>query len=120
MVLQNDIDLLNPPADLEKRKHKLKRLVQSPNSFFMFPPIEQLDPSSAANQLDPTSTVFISSTHEVSHLPSNSSVIESSTQYWYMDGAVLREPPFSATHKLSWFAVTARQSCASLPVVVPD
>ncbi|KAH9626153.1 hypothetical protein KSS87_006831 [Heliosperma pusillum] len=34
-VLQNDIDLLNPPADLEKRKHKLKRLVQSPNSFFM-------------------------------------------------------------------------------------
>ncbi|KAK8914153.1 40S ribosomal protein S27-2 [Platanthera zijinensis] len=35
IVLQNDIDLLNPPADLEKRKHKLKRLVQSPNSFFM-------------------------------------------------------------------------------------
>lgn len=34
-VLQNDIDLLHPPADLEKRKHKLKRLVQSPNSFFM-------------------------------------------------------------------------------------
>ncbi|RYR04665.1 hypothetical protein Ahy_B06g084443 [Arachis hypogaea] len=35
VVLQNDIDLLNPPAELEKRKHKLKRLVQSPNSFFM-------------------------------------------------------------------------------------
>ncbi|KAG7566235.1 hypothetical protein ISN44_As10g028210 [Arabidopsis suecica] len=35
MVLQNDIDLLNPPAELEKRKHKLKRLVQSPNSYFM-------------------------------------------------------------------------------------
>ncbi|KAH0933163.1 hypothetical protein HID58_010280 [Brassica napus] len=34
-VLQNDIDLLNPPAELEKRKHKLKRLIQSPNSFFM-------------------------------------------------------------------------------------
>eukprot|EP00850_Spirogloea_muscicola_P000468 SM000002S05548 [mRNA] locus=s2:697220:698013:- [translate_table: standard] len=34
-VLSNDIDLLHPPADLEKRKHKLKRLVQSPNSFFM-------------------------------------------------------------------------------------
>ncbi|MBA0583325.1 hypothetical protein Golax_016854, partial [Gossypium laxum] len=34
-VLQNDIDLLNPPAELEKKKHKLKRLVQSPNSFFM-------------------------------------------------------------------------------------
>ncbi|KAH6804707.1 ribosomal protein S27 [Perilla frutescens var. frutescens] len=32
---QNDYDLLNPPAELEKRKHKLKRLVQSPNSFFM-------------------------------------------------------------------------------------
>ncbi|XP_031402434.1 40S ribosomal protein S27-2-like [Punica granatum] len=35
MVLQNDVDLLNPPAELEKRKHKLKRLVQTPNSFFM-------------------------------------------------------------------------------------
>ncbi|KAL3379426.1 hypothetical protein AABB24_000232, partial [Solanum stoloniferum] len=35
MVLPNDVDLLNPPAEQEKRKHKLKRLVQSPNSFFM-------------------------------------------------------------------------------------
>ncbi|XAR64323.1 hypothetical protein NMG60_11024618 [Bertholletia excelsa] len=35
MVLPNDIDLLNPPAEIKKRKHKLKRLVQSPNSFFM-------------------------------------------------------------------------------------
>ncbi|XWS09090.1 hypothetical protein CRYUN_Cryun40dG0056400 [Craigia yunnanensis] len=35
MVLQNDIDLLNPSIELEKKKHKLKRLVQSPNSFFM-------------------------------------------------------------------------------------
>jgi len=30
-----DVDLLFPPAELEKRRHKLKRLVQSPNSFFM-------------------------------------------------------------------------------------
>jgi len=28
-------DLLNPSAAEEKSKHKLKRLVQSPNSFFM-------------------------------------------------------------------------------------
>ena len=28
-------DLLNPTVRDEKRKHKLKRLVQSPNSFFM-------------------------------------------------------------------------------------
>lgn len=28
-------DLLNPTAELETRTHKLKRLVQSPNSFFM-------------------------------------------------------------------------------------
>ncbi|KAL5699971.1 Small ribosomal subunit protein eS27w [Ranunculus cassubicifolius] len=35
MVLPNDVDLLNPPPELEKKKHKLKRLVQSPNSFFM-------------------------------------------------------------------------------------
>ena len=34
-MLHSDIDLLNPPAELEKQKHKLKRLVQSPNSFFM-------------------------------------------------------------------------------------
>ncbi|GAY68713.1 hypothetical protein CUMW_266280 [Citrus unshiu] len=35
MVLQNDIDLLNPPVELEKKKYKLKHLIQSPNSFFM-------------------------------------------------------------------------------------
>ncbi|KAL8115817.1 small ribosomal subunit protein eS27y-like [Apium graveolens] len=35
MALSNDIDLLNPPADVDKRKHKLKRLVPTPNSFFM-------------------------------------------------------------------------------------
>ncbi|KAH7104109.1 ribosomal protein S27 [Auriculariales sp. MPI-PUGE-AT-0066] len=29
------VDLLNPSAAHEKRQHKLKRLVQSPNSFFM-------------------------------------------------------------------------------------
>merc|ERR1712110_573837 len=29
------IDLLNPSLDVEKAKHKKKRLVQSPNSFFM-------------------------------------------------------------------------------------
>ena len=34
-VLPCDIDLLNPPKELEKRKHKLKRLVASPNSYFM-------------------------------------------------------------------------------------
>merc|ERR1712032_970951 len=35
MVLHSDIDLLNPPASVAKKTHKLKRLVQSPNSFFM-------------------------------------------------------------------------------------
>lgn len=34
-VLPGDIDLLDPPPELEKRRHKKKRLVQSPNSFFM-------------------------------------------------------------------------------------
>ena len=29
------MDLLNPTPESEKRKHKLKRLVQSPNSYFM-------------------------------------------------------------------------------------
>ena len=29
------VDLLHPSAELETRTHKLKRLVQSPNSFFM-------------------------------------------------------------------------------------
>merc|ERR1712203_437911 len=30
-----DIDLLNPDPKEEKSKHKLKRMIQSPNSFFM-------------------------------------------------------------------------------------
>ena len=29
------VDLLHPPAEQEERTYKLKRLVQSPNSFFM-------------------------------------------------------------------------------------
>ncbi|KAJ1952208.1 40S ribosomal protein S27, partial [Dipsacomyces acuminosporus] len=29
------VDLLNPSLESEKRQHKLKRLVQSPNSYFM-------------------------------------------------------------------------------------
>ncbi|PFH49218.1 hypothetical protein AMATHDRAFT_76319 [Amanita thiersii Skay4041] len=29
------VDLLNPSLEYEKKQHKLKRLVQSPNSFFM-------------------------------------------------------------------------------------
>ncbi|EIM92680.1 40S ribosomal protein S27 [Stereum hirsutum FP-91666 SS1] len=29
------VDLLNPSAGAETRRHKLKRLVQSPNSYFM-------------------------------------------------------------------------------------
>ena len=33
--MQLTVDLLNPSAESEARKHKLKRLVQSPNSFFM-------------------------------------------------------------------------------------
>nr|GEZ42280.1 40S ribosomal protein S27-2 [Tanacetum cinerariifolium] len=33
--MANDVDLLYPSAELEKKTHKLKRLVQSPNSFFM-------------------------------------------------------------------------------------
>ncbi|MCD7455129.1 40S ribosomal protein S27-like [Datura stramonium] len=33
--ISNDIDLLHPPAELEKQKHKLKRLVQSPDSTFL-------------------------------------------------------------------------------------
>ena len=35
MTLQQDIDLLNPPVTLEAKRHKRKRLVQSPNSYFM-------------------------------------------------------------------------------------
>lgn len=34
-VLQLAKDLLHPTATEERRKHKLKRLVQHPNSFFM-------------------------------------------------------------------------------------
>jgi len=34
-ISMGDIDLLYPPRELETRRHKLKRLVQTPNSFFM-------------------------------------------------------------------------------------
>ena len=34
-LLVQATDLLHPSAAAEKRKHKLKRLVQAPNSFFM-------------------------------------------------------------------------------------
>ncbi len=30
-----ETDLLNPDPAVEAKKHKLKRLVQSPNSYFM-------------------------------------------------------------------------------------
>ena len=35
IFLQLQVDLLHPTPEAEKRKHKLKRLVQSPNSYFM-------------------------------------------------------------------------------------
>ena len=35
MPLHPDLDLLNPPAAYEAGLHKKKRLVQTPNSFFM-------------------------------------------------------------------------------------
>ncbi|KAJ8478698.1 hypothetical protein OPV22_022425 [Ensete ventricosum] len=38
LVLPDDVDLLNPPSELEKRMHKLKRFFQSTNSFFMLIP----------------------------------------------------------------------------------
>ena len=34
-VLSCDVDLLHPTPELEKAKHKLKRLVATPNSYFM-------------------------------------------------------------------------------------
>lgn len=34
-VMLCDVDLLNPPAELERKSHKLKRLVQSSNAYFM-------------------------------------------------------------------------------------
>ncbi|XP_049377089.1 40S ribosomal protein S27-1-like [Solanum stenotomum] len=33
--ISNDTDLLHPPAEVEKQKHKLMCLVQSPNSTFL-------------------------------------------------------------------------------------
>ncbi|CAF1861609.1 unnamed protein product, partial [Brassica napus] len=46
------IDLLNPPAELEKRKHKLKHLVQSPNSFLL-PTVRWADTSSSREEHPP-------------------------------------------------------------------
>ncbi|MQL78025.1 hypothetical protein Taro_010454 [Colocasia esculenta] len=50
-VLPNDIDLLNPPAELEKRRHKFKRLVQSPNSFFMNDRVQPLPDGGGLREL---------------------------------------------------------------------
>ncbi|URD78429.1 DnaJ domain [Musa troglodytarum] len=41
LLFDTFIDLLNPPAELEKRRHKVKRLVQSPNSFMIVPSPQQ-------------------------------------------------------------------------------
>ncbi|XP_006357554.1 40S ribosomal protein S27-3-like [Solanum tuberosum] len=35
MGIPNDTDLLHPPDELEKQKHKLMHLVQSPNYTFL-------------------------------------------------------------------------------------
>ena len=37
-ISMGDVDLLHPPKELEQRRHKLKRVVQSPNSFFVVTP----------------------------------------------------------------------------------
>jgi small subunit ribosomal protein S27e len=35
VIIKMDIDLLHPTPEDQKRQHKKKRLVQSPNSYFM-------------------------------------------------------------------------------------
>ena len=55
-VLSQDIDLLHPPAALEQRTHKLKRLVQSPNSFFM--DVKCVPPSSPSPSPSPSTLDF--------------------------------------------------------------
>ena len=35
LLIKMPVDLLNPTAEAEANTHKLKRLVQTPNSFFM-------------------------------------------------------------------------------------
>ncbi|KAL4589247.1 hypothetical protein LXL04_002153 [Taraxacum kok-saghyz] len=101
MVLPNDVDLLNPPADMEKRKHKLKRLVQSPNSFFM------------------VSYIFFKI---------NPKLIELGL-ILYNFAITGREVPGLFSHvtqlylailKQWWYVETARRCCASRLVVVPD
>ncbi|XWS30973.1 hypothetical protein CRYUN_Cryun23aG0037100 [Craigia yunnanensis] len=94
MVLQNDIDLLNPPAELEKKKHKLKRLVQSPNSFFMIYGFKYY---------------LILYLYGVFHFLIPGFIL-----------VFLAERPYLATLKLWWCVVTARQFYASLLVVELD
>ena len=60
--VQFDTDLLHPSEASEKRKHKLKRLVQSPNSYFMdvkcpgcfsmYPLLRSLTPTSDRHLLE--------------------------------------------------------------------
>ncbi|KAG6536431.1 hypothetical protein ZIOFF_001487 [Zingiber officinale] len=96
MVLPNDIDLLNPPAELEKRRHKLKRLVQSPNSFFM---VQMLNAKGVSTFM---SFFFLDFTF----------------QKFLFDG-YFAEPLCSATLRQSWCVAIARPCSASRPAGVP-
>ena len=117
-VLAQDIDLLNPPAELEASKHKLKRLVQAPNSFFMDVKCQ-------------VSLVFFSLCARSARALSRRRVDDASNastdrspSFIVVHPSILRvastSPRFSLTRKPSCSAARARLCCASRPVVRLD
>ena len=116
-VLAQDIDLLNPPAELEASKHKLKRLVQAPNSFFM----------DVKCQVSLVFSLCARSARALSRRrvddASNAST-DRSPSFIVVHPSILRvastSPRFSLTRKPSCSAARARLCCASRPVVRLD
>ena len=87
------VDLLQPKISSERRRHKLKRLVQHPNSFFM----------------DVKASVYYPDIMYVtmSHVPRSAP-------------AVTGSPPSSPTRTPSWSAPAAPPCCVSPPGAGPS
>lgn len=97
VVLQLARDLLQPRVADEKRKHKLKRLVQTPNSFFM----------------DVRCGGMANVTFRLVSVRSSCRIVSA-----FQDATRLRQ--YLAMHSLLCCALAAPQSCASQLAVVPS
>ncbi|RAL51479.1 hypothetical protein DM860_010981 [Cuscuta australis] len=103
MAISNDFDLLHPSPEAEKRKHKLKRLVPSPNSFFM---------QIIKDQDKLSREILMSVLYDLLHPNKNHLML------WWV--YVCAELLCLATLIQSWCVGTVQQCCASPLVAVRD